>query len=220
MSAHPAYRASPLDAAAPLAGGSALPVDLDPAVLATPNPTHDGAQRAMDLVLGIAVALCLLPAMLAIALVLAATVDGSLLLRERRVGRHGRVFEVLRFRTMGVGRYDRSGFARLVYLTRLDELPQLANVLRGDMSIVGPRPETPLTVRRLASCLRGYELRHLVKPGLTGWSQAIGRWSSRDEAARLSSDLFYVRNRSLALDLRILLHTAAVVLGGTARRGD
>jgi lipopolysaccharide/colanic/teichoic acid biosynthesis glycosyltransferase len=204
-----------------LAAPEAVGLDgIDPVLLATARPAHDASQRVLDLILGVVATLCLLPAMVAIALVLSATVDGGLFLRERRVGRHGHPFEVLRFRTMSDGRHHRSGFARIVYLARLDELPQIFNVLRGDMSVVGPRAETLATVRRLAGRLRGYELRHLVKPGLTGWSQAMGRWSARDETARLSCDLFYVRNRTLALDLRILLRTAAVVLGGTAGRAD
>lgn len=218
-----AYRATALDAVASTSTGAGAPDaialdDIDPAALRADKPAHETVQRLMDLVLGVGAAICFLPVALIVALVLSFTVGGPLLLREQRVGRHGRVFEVLRFRTMSAGMLRRAGIARLVYFARLDELPQIVNVLRGDMSVIGPRPETPATVARLAPLLRGYELRHLVKPGLTGWSQAMGQWSARDDAARLASDLYYVKNRGPALDLRILMRTAGVILGGSAGR--
>lgn len=223
MTAHSASRATTLDAVVPSMGealphGALASDDLDPAALAAAKPVYETCQRLMDLFLGLAAAICFLPVGLLAALVLATTVGGPLLLREQRVGRHGRVFEVLRFRTLSAGMRRRTGLARLVYLARLDELPQIVNVLRGDMSVVGPRPETPASVASLTGRLRGYELRHLVKPGLTGWSQAMGHWTDGDDAARLSCDLFYVANRGLALDLRILQRTAALVLGGAAGR--
>lgn len=195
------------------------PDEVDAAALAVAKPAHASFQRLMDLALGAAAALCFLPIALAVALLLAVSVGGPLLLREKRVGMHGRVFEVLRFRTLQPGARYRRGTALLVYIARLDELPQIINVLRGDMSVVGPRAEKPETVAVLAARLRGYELRHLVKPGLTGWSQAMGQWRDSDDAARLSCDLYYVKNRSPMLDLRILLGTLGVVLGGAAGRG-
>jgi lipopolysaccharide/colanic/teichoic acid biosynthesis glycosyltransferase len=191
---------------------------LDPTTFPTVKHGHEAAQRAMDLVLGTATAICFLPIAVVVAIILVATVGGPVLLREQRIGHGGRIFEVLRFRTMSAGMLRRGRLARLIYFSRLDELPQLVNVLRGDMSIVGPRPETPETVARLSASLRGYELRHLVKPGLTGWSQAMGQWSDRDEAHRLGYDLYYVRHRSVAIDARVLLRTLAVVLLGGAGR--
>lgn len=223
MTAQSANRATTLDAGI-LATGNARPEDagapddVDAAAFAVAKPAHAFCQRVMDLVLGALAALCFLPAALMIALVLATTVGGPLLLREPRVGRHGRIFEGLRFRTMRAGAHQRAGIARLLYLARLDELPLIFTVLRGDMSVVGPRPESPQTVAVLAARLRGYPLRHLVKPGLTGWSQAMGQWRDSDDAARLASDLFYVKNRSPMLDLRILLGTVAVILGGSSGR--
>jgi lipopolysaccharide/colanic/teichoic acid biosynthesis glycosyltransferase len=99
-------------------------------------------------------------------------------------------------------------------LTRIDELPQLWNVLRGDMSFVGPRPERPEFTTTLATEIPGYDLRHTVKPGLTGWAQVNGRaalpWDERIEL-----DVWYVEHRSPLLDLKILLRTPRALLGGT-----
>jgi len=223
MAPNQAIRAAALDAVGlehrvPPATGAIALDGLDPTTFPQAKPVHEAAQRVMDLLLGAAAAICFLPIAILIAIVIALTVGGPVLLREQRVGRGGRVFEVLRFRTTGAGMLRRGGVAKLVYMSRLDELPQLVNVLRGDMSIVGPRPETPDTVARLSASLRGYELRHRVKPGLTGWSQAMGQWSDRDETQRLSYDLFYVRHRSVAIDAKVLLRTLVIfVLGGAGR---
>lgn len=223
MTPNQAMRATALDAVdspgrvTPAPGAVALE-GLDPTTFPTAKPGHEAAQRGMDLVLGTAAAICFLPIAVLVAAVLAMTVGGPVLLREQRVGRGGQAFDVLRFRTMGAGLLRRGRIAKLIYLARLDELPQLINVLRGDMSIVGPRPETPATVARLAASLRGYDLRHRVKPGLTGWSQAMGQWGDRDESHRLSYDLYYVRHRSVTIDAKVLLRTLSVVLLGGAGR--
>jgi lipopolysaccharide/colanic/teichoic acid biosynthesis glycosyltransferase len=223
MAPNQAIRATALDAvgsddSVPAARGAVALDDFDPASFPIAKSGHEAAQRVMDLVIGAAAAICFLPIAILVASVLVATVGGPVLLREQRVGRGGRVFEVLRFRTMSAGMLRRGRLAKLIYLSRLDELPQLFNVLRGDMSIVGPRPETPAAVARLSASLRGFDLRHRVKPGLTGWSQAMGQWSDRDEAHRLGFDLYYVRHRSVAVDIKVLLRTLSVVLLGGAGR--
>ena len=105
---------------------------------------------------------------------------------------------------------------RLMRKTRIDELPQLVNVLAGDMSLVGPRPERPGFVEQLKTDVRFYDVRHSVKPGLTGWAQIRFCYAAslEDSQRKLQFDLYYVKNHSLWLDLRILLETVRVVLRG------
>ncbi|GAA4404681.1 hypothetical protein GCM10023089_10820 [Quisquiliibacterium transsilvanicum] len=109
---------------------------------------------------------------------------------------------------------------RIIRKTRIDELPQLINVLRGDMSFVGPRPERPFFVRQLVAEIPYYDVRHSVKPGITGWSQVSYPYgaSVEDAIAKLEYDLYYVKNHSLFLDLLILIETAQVVLLGKGAR--
>ena len=142
------------------------------------------AKRTLDIVLGALIAVAFAPVMLMIAIILACTSRGGVMVREVRVGRGGVPFEWVRFRTTAPDSDRRSGLGALLYRSRLDELPQIVNVLRGQMSIVGPRAEPPARVRSLSAVLRGYPHRHLVKPGLTGWSQTMAQWSDGDEARR------------------------------------
>jgi lipopolysaccharide/colanic/teichoic acid biosynthesis glycosyltransferase len=148
--------------------------------------------------------------------------------RQRRTGENGRPFELLKFRTMredaekGTGavwakvndpRVTRiGGFLRS---TRLDELPQLWNVLRGDMFFVGPRPERPEFVEILRKEIPHYDQRHRVKPGITGWAQINYRYGASvdDAAEKLHYDLYYIQNLSLLLDLDIIIGTIRVMLG-------
>jgi lipopolysaccharide/colanic/teichoic acid biosynthesis glycosyltransferase len=155
------------------------------------------------------------------------------LYRQRRVGQHGGLFDVLKFRSMRVDA-ERPGEARwatpndprvtrvgdFIRKTRLDELPQLFNVLRGDMSFVGPRPERPEFVERLEQTIPYYRERHTVKPGITGWAQLCYPYgaSEKDAREKLQYDLYYVKNRSLVFDLAILVQTVEVVLWGKGAR--
>jgi sugar transferase (PEP-CTERM system associated) len=150
-----------------------------------------------------------------------------ILYRQTRVGYESRAFEVLKFRSMrpdaekdgqavwaqeNDDRVTRVG--KIIRKYRIDELPQIFNVLRGDMSFVGPRPERPTFVEELSGKIPFYRERHSVKPGITGWAQLCYRYGSTDEDAleKLQYDLYYVKNRSLLFDLMILLQTAEVVL--------
>jgi len=148
---------------------------------------------------------------------------GPIIYRQRRAGMHGRPFEVLKLRTMvdgaehiGAGlaidandsRVTRVG--ALLRRASLDELPNLLNVLRGDMSLIGPRPTLPVQVEQYTERQRG---RLAIKPGITGWAQVNGR-ASLPWSERIELDLYYIEHRSLALDLRILARTARVLLGG------
>jgi sugar transferase (PEP-CTERM system associated) len=184
-------------------------------------------KRVFDLGVSLALLLLALPVMAATALAIRLESRGPVIYRQERVGRGGRVFTVLKFRSMsqdaekdGKARWAQSDdprvtrVGRFIRKTRIDELPQLVNVLRGDMSFVGPRPERPAFVDELAKKIPYYGVRHSVKPGVTGWAQvrlAYGA-SVEDAVRKLENDLYYVKNHSLFLDLLILLETVRVVL--------
>jgi lipopolysaccharide/colanic/teichoic acid biosynthesis glycosyltransferase len=148
---------------------------------------------------------------------------GAAIYRQRRVGLHGHEFDVLKLRTMvhgaeqiGAGLLVADGDERITRVgallrrTSLDELPNLLNVVRGEMSLIGPRPTVPSQVAHYDERQRG---RLAVKPGITGWAQVNGR-ASLPWSQRIEMDLFYIEHRSLALDLRILARTARVLFGG------
>ena len=180
--------------------------------------------RAVDVVVS-ALALALSsPLLLAAMLAIRLESPGPVIYRQRRAGRGGRPFDVLKLRTMvdgaehiGAGLAINANDSRITrvgaFLRRssLDELPNLLNVLRGEMTLVGPRPTLPAQVDRYTERQRG---RLAVKPGITGWAQVNGR-ASLPWPERIELDLYYVENRSLSLDLRILLRTPAMVLGGS-----
>ncbi|MEO7386427.1 MAG: TIGR03013 family XrtA/PEP-CTERM system glycosyltransferase [Gammaproteobacteria bacterium] len=149
--------------------------------------------------------------------------------RQRRVGRHGRVFDLMKFRSMGVDAEEGSGprfastndvrvtrIGRLIRRFRIDELPQLLNVIRGDMSVVGPRPERPEFVDVLSRQVPLYFYRHGVRPGLTGWAQLNFPYGASMDDARekLTYDLYYIKNTNIVTDLLILLQTLEVVVWG------
>jgi lipopolysaccharide/colanic/teichoic acid biosynthesis glycosyltransferase len=149
-----------------------------------------------------------------------------ILYRQHRVGRYNQVFELLKLRSMREDaeqagavwavtddpRVTRVG--SFIRKTRIDELPQLLNVLRGEMSFVGPRPERPEFIEQLAKTIPYYRSRHAVKPGITGWAQLCYPYGSseRDALEKLQYDLFYVKNRSLLFDFAILVQTVEVVV--------
>ncbi|HEY5781004.1 MAG TPA: TIGR03013 family XrtA/PEP-CTERM system glycosyltransferase [Lysobacter sp.] len=184
-------------------------------------------KRMFDLVAASALLLLAWPVMLIVALVIWHETGTPVLYRQTRVGLNGRPFELVKFRSMhvdaegdGVARWarrddDRSTrVGRFIRMTRLDELPQLFNVLRGEMSFVGPRPERPHFVDMLSQEIRYYNVRHCMKPGLTGWAQLRYPYGASvgDAAEKLTFDLFYVKNHGLMFDLMILLQTVEVVL--------
>jgi len=187
---------------------------------------------------GAAAVLCVIlaPFLVAIAVTVRLSSPGPVLFRQLRVGRDGREFHLLKFRTMrtddedtsafippagcapgGVEGLDRrTGFGRWLRGLSLDELPQLFNVLRGEMSLVGPRPERPEFVARFVKDIERYDDRHRVKAGISGWAQVNGLRGQTSIAERVEWDNYYIRNWSLRLDLRILALTVAEVL---RRRG-
>ena len=175
--------------------------------------------RAIDYILAIVAALLLAPLMLAIALCVAASMGSPVLFRQSRVGRRGIPFELVKFRSMTAGEADGKllpddmrtpPLGRILRISRLDELPELWNILRGDMAFVGPRPLLPETIAGLG---QAGVLRCSVRPGLTGLAQISGNTLLQTNE-KLAMDLFYVRRRSWAFDLRILLRTPFMMVRG------
>ncbi len=184
-------------------------------------------RRVLDVAGGLTLGLLALPVMLLAALAVRLSSPGPVLFRQRRVGVHGEPFVMWKFRSMRVdddsdedtGWTDRDDdrvtpIGRVLRELHIDELPQLYNVLRGDMSLVGPRPERPEIVMGLLSSVPCYALRHQVKPGITGWAQICYPYADSVDSARdkLEYDLYYIKNRSLFLDLTVLFQTVQVVL--------
>jgi sugar transferase (PEP-CTERM system associated) len=184
-------------------------------------------KRLFDLVVATALLILTLPLMLIIALLVRRDSPGPALYRQERVGLGGRIFTMVKFRSMrmdaeaaGEPRWAEQDDARITRIgkwiryTRIDELPQLFNVLRGEMSLIGPRPERPYFVNQLNEVVPLYSTRHWVKPGMSGWAQVKGSYGASVDDARekLEYDLYYVKHRSLAFDMLILLRTLRVVL--------
>jgi sugar transferase (PEP-CTERM system associated) len=190
------------------------------------------AKRLLDLVVATVGLVLALPFMLLVALAVRLDSPGPIFFRQERVGRGGREFTVWKFRSMrtdaeaGGARWAVQGDTRITRVgrfirkTRLDELPQLWNVLVGDMSLVGPRPERRMFVDQLKEQCEWYEQRLVVRPGLTGWAQVKAPYASTFEESieKLKFDLFYIKNLSLFLDISILLSTARIVLLGRGAR--
>jgi len=195
---------------------------------------QQGVERLFDLIVSFVLLVAGLPlmALTAVAILVEDGWRAPVLYRQCRVGRYNRNFKLVKFRSMREDaeedgpvwastddpRVTRVG--RLIRKVRIDELPQLLNVLRGDMSLVGPRPERPEFVEQLAKTLPYYRGRHAVKPGITGWAQLRYQYGSTDQDAleKLQYDLYYVKHRSLVLDLAIVLQTVEVVLWGKGAR--
>jgi len=195
------------------------------------TPLLLAAKRTVDLILSILGLLLAAPIMAVLTALVKLTSPGPVFYHQERVGLNGRVFTVHKFRTMRADAEaatgpvwsqkndDRvTGLGRFLRRTRLDEIPQLWNVLRGDMSFVGPRPERPSFVEQLTATIPFYGQRHVVKPGLTGWAQVRYTYgaSVEDAIEKLQYDLYYIKNLSIALDIVIVLETIKTVV---LRRG-
>ncbi len=199
------------------------------------SPLRVASKRMFDLSTALIVLVLTWPFMLLVALAIRIESGRGqpILYRQDRVGEHGTVFALAKFRSMrtdaeldGVARWAAPGdsrvtrVGRVIRKVRLDELPQLVNVLRGEMSLIGPRPERPQFVAELATKIRYYNLRHCVKPGLAGWAQLRYPYgaSEEDAAEKLKYDLFYVKNHNLLMDVLILIQTVEIVLFGRGAR--
>ena len=190
-------------------------------------------KRIFDIVSASLLCLIGVPIMLVAALAIKFESRGPVLYRQQRVGQNGRPFSIAKFRSMrtdaeldGTPRWAAANDSRVTRVghvirrLRIDELPQLFNVLRGDMSLVGPRPERPFFVEQLTQEIPYYALRHSVKPGVTGWAQVRYHYGStvEDSQEKLQFDLYYVKNHALFLDLVVLMETVGVVLTGKGAR--
>lgn len=151
---------------------------------------------------------------------------GELFYFQDRVGKHGKIFRIIKFRTMLMNAEELgpqyaqkddsriTNFGKFLRRSRLDEVPQFINVFRGDMSLIGPRPERPVFVKELSEIIPFYDIRHIIKPGLTGWAQVKANYgtSHTDSLEKLQYDLYYIKHRGVFLDLSILLKTFSTVL--------
>ena len=200
----------------------------------TPSIFSTFVKRSFDILASLILCVLLSPIIVTVAflLMLSGKFRGPVLYRQIRTGKDGKQFVLYKFRTMRVdaeasgavwadrndARATRVG--RLLRKTRIDELPQLYNILKGEMSIVGPRPERPVFVDYLNQALPFYDQRHRIKPGLTGWAQLCYPYGASvdDAKEKLQYDLYYLKNQSLLLDLIILFQTIEVVLLGDGAR--
>ena len=151
---------------------------------------------------------------------------GPFFYKQTRVGRNGKLFKIIKLRTMipdaekdgaaWAQKRDRriTSFGRFLRMSRVDEIPQFFNVIMGEMSVIGPRPERPIFVKELSKEIPFYETRHIIKPGLTGWAQVMGSYTSSEEGAleKLQYDLYYIKHRNLFIDLSIILKTISTVV--------
>jgi sugar transferase (PEP-CTERM system associated) len=194
---------------------------------------RNAVKRLVDVAVSLTLFVLCLPLLLLAALCVYVESGLPILYRQERVGRGGRVFTLLKLRSMrhdaeqaGTAQWAAAGDARttrvgrLLRLTRIDELPQIFNVLKGEMSLVGPRPERPFFVDQLVKQIPYYPLRHCVKPGITGWAQVRHAYGGSVDGAieKLQHDLYYVKNHTLFLDITILIATVEVVLWGKGAR--
>lgn len=199
-----------------------------PAAASLPAAESGWGRRLVDVGVALFLLLLTLPLWLVIAVAIKLDSRGPVFFRQRRTGLHDREFTILKFRSMYTdaekdgprwaslndSRVTRVG--RLLRRTRLDELPQLLNVLRGDMALVGPRPEREVFVRMLEQHIPGYRFRHCIRPGITGLAQVSYTYGASVEDAKVKYryDLYYIQRRSWWLDLQILWRTVRIVLTG------
>lgn len=203
-----------------------------PLIEVLPEPMQaweESTKRIIDFVVSLVVLIFGLPLWLGVMLLIKLTSTGPAIFRQKRVGHQGRVFTMLKFRTMRANAEAETGpvwatendprytnIGRWLRKTRLDEVPQFWNVLKGEMSLVGPRPERPYFVEKLAEEIPLYSRRYRVKPGITGWAQVTWHYDQdlEDVRQKVKYDLFYIANMSLRMDLKILFLTIRTALLG------
>ena len=188
-------------------------------------------KRAVDIGTAVLLLILSIPICLLTALLIKMVSHGPVLFLQTRVGLKGKPFTLYKFRTMKLGAESGGAqwaqtddtrvilFGRFLRATRIDELPQCWNILKGEMSIIGPRPERPEFTDKLAQEIPYYELRHIIKPGLTGWAQVRYSYgaSAEDAMRKLQYDLYYIKNQSLLLDLNIMIRTLFTVFQRSGR---
>jgi exopolysaccharide biosynthesis polyprenyl glycosylphosphotransferase len=195
------------------------------------SPEDDLLKRAGDILISVILLILASPIMLVTALLIKATSKGPVFYKQTRITLDQREFSILKFRTMSATAEKDSGpvlaqandsrvttVGKYLRSLRIDELPQLINVLRGDMSLVGPRPERPFFVEQFKEENPYYELRHNVRAGITGYAQVYGKYST-DFQAKLKFDLVYIKNYSLLFDIQILLQTIKILFDKVSSKG-
>ncbi|MCH8123356.1 MAG: sugar transferase [Bacteroidetes bacterium] len=206
-----------------------------PLIEVLPEPMQaweESLKRLMDLVISGTVLVVGLPLWIVIDFMVRLTSSGPSIYRQHRVGQHGREFVMYKYRTMRINAEAETGpvwaseddprytrFGRWLRKWRIDEIPQMWNVFKGDMSLVGPRPERPFFVAKFSSQIPLYSRRHRVKPGITGWAQVKWRYDSNldDVRQKVKYDLFYIENMSFKRDLQILFRTVYTAIRGAGR---
>jgi sugar transferase (PEP-CTERM system associated) len=194
---------------------------------------HHGVKTALDFSLALSGLIILLPVMALIALAIKLDSVGPIFYRQERVGKNGKTFILLKFRSMKKDAEKATGpiwaeegdkrvtwVGKILRKLRLDEIPQMINILRGEMSFVGPRPERPHFVEHLKDEIPFYDKRHAVKPGITGWAQIKYPYgaSKNDALEKLKYELYYIKNMSLFFDLLVLFRTVKIALFGNGAR--
>lgn len=191
---------------------------------------YDAAKRLFDIIAGLALIALVVVLYVLIAFAIKFDSAGPVFYKQKRVGKNGKIFRIVKFRSM-VQDAEQNGaewatkkdprttrVGKILRKTLLDELPQGINILKGEMSLIGPRPERPEFVKKLKKEIPYYDIRHIVKPGLTGWAQVKFKYGNTKEDAlkKLQYELYYIKNRSIFLDLKIILKTIDIILkGGT-----
>jgi len=196
-------------------------------------PLSRFTKRIVGLVLASLMFLILSPLLVLVSVAIKLDSKGSILFSQERVGENGDIFTLYKFRSMRTDAEALSGpvwaeeddprvtrVGRIIRKLRMDELPQLWNVIKGDMSLVGPRPERPYFVEKLKQKVPYYNQRFAVKPGVTGWAQVMYPYGAteKDALEKLKYDLYYIKNMSLIMDLMVIFHTVKIVLLGRGSR--
>jgi len=189
------------------------------------------AKRILDIIFALLIGVCVIPIMIIAAIIIKLESKGPVFFIQERIGEGNKPFKIVKFRSMTTDA-EKDGpkwatkndnrvtkFGKFMRLTRIDELPQLWNVLRGEMSFVGPRPEREFFIKQLEKEIMYYNLRHTVKPGLTGWAQVMYPYGASVEDAyrKLQYDLYYIKNHDIIFDMKILLKTVTIVIFGKGR---
>ncbi len=189
------------------------------------------AKRLLDLIFAIIIGICTLPLMLLAAIIVKLESKGPIFFVQERIGEGNKKFNIVKFRSMTTDA-EKNGpqwaskndnrvtrWGKIMRATRIDELPQLWNVLRGEMSFVGPRPEREYFIQQLEKEIPYYNLRHTVKPGLTGWAQVMYPYGASVEDAyrKLQYDLYYIKHHDIIFDIKVLLKTITIVIFGKGR---
>lgn len=193
------------------------------------NFFNDLIKRSFDIVASTIGLILALPLAIIVYVMIKIDSPGDVIFKQRRVGKNGRIFKMLKFRSMGINAEKETGptwavegdsrvtkVGKILRKTRLDELPQLVNVLKGEMSLVGPRPERPHFVNKFKIEIPNYDLRHTVRPGITGEAQIFNGYdtSFADVMRKIQYDLSYLKNKNIFYDVRLMFLTISVIFTG------